>query len=194
MRLLMCLDIELQVCPPRRPDKNPFIEGYNKSYKCECLLRECPETLSQAVTLVYQIHYNKERPNQALTCGNQPPRVPFPDLPALPSLPEQVDPDHWLQKIHGKFYKRRIQSNGSVQIGKQYYYIRQKQKGQQILLQVDAPARQFKVLLGGKLIKRVDIKGLYHGVLDFAAYLDLIRREAESEWQQYLRRRRYGRR
>jgi hypothetical protein len=196
LRLLMCLDIELQICPPQRPDKNPFIERYHKSYKYECLLRECPETLSQAqaVTLVYEKHYNVERPNQAITCDNQPPRKAFPDLPILRPLPEQVNPDHWLEKIHGKFYKRRIQANGSVQIGKRYYYIRRQLKGQQVLLKVDAPARQFQVLLDSKNIKQVDIKGLYHGVLDFESYFDLIRREAESEWQQYLRRQRYSRR
>ena len=196
MRLLMCLDIALQICPPRRPDKNPFIERYHKNYKYECLLRECPETLSQAqaVTLVYQIHYNKERPNQAITCDNQPPRVAFPDLPTLPSVPEHVDPDHWLQKIDGQFYKRRIQSNGSVQVGKRYYYIRQKLKGQQVLLKVDALAQQFQVLLDGKAVKQVAIKGLYNGTLDFESYFHRMRREAESEWQQYLRRRRYGRR
>ena len=72
--------------------------------------------------------------------------------------------------------------------------IRKKLKGQQVLQQVDATARQFKVLLDGKPIKRVDIKELYNGVLDFEAYIDLIRREAESEWQHYLRRQRYSRR
>lgn len=196
MRLLLCLDIALQICPPRRPDKNPFVERYNKNYKYECLLKECPETVAQAqaVTLTYQNHYNQERPSQAITCGNQPPRLAFPNLPPLPSLPQQVNPDHWLDKIHGKFYKRRIQPNGSVQIGKQYYYIRQKLKGQQILLQVDAPARQFNVLLDGQSIKRVAVKGLHNKPLDFAAYFDLIRREAESEWQRYLRRPRYGHR
>jgi hypothetical protein len=106
MRLLMCLDIELQICPPQRPDKNPFVERYNKNYKYECLLRDTPETVpqAQAVTLVYQNHYNRERPNQALTCNNQPPRMAFPELPPLPSLPEHVDPDHWLQKVHGQVF------------------------------------------------------------------------------------------
>lgn len=196
MRLLMCLDIEMQICPPQRPDKNPFVERYHKSYKYECLLQKCPETLSQAQTVTeeYEKHYNRERPNQAITCDNRPPFIAFPDLPLLPPLPEQVNPDHWLEKIHGKFYKRRIQPNGSVQIGKRYYYIRKKLKGQQVLLQVDATVRQFKVLLDGKPIKRIDIKGLYNGVLDFESYIDLIRSEAESEWQQYLRRQRYSRR
>ncbi len=196
MRLLLCLDIGLQICPPQRPDKNPFVERFNRNYKYECLVRECPETCDRAetVTLVYETHYNLERPNQAITCNNQPPRVAFPDLPTLSALPERVDPDHWLDKIHGKFYKRRIQPNGSVQVGKQTYYIRQQLKGQRILLKVDAPARQFQVLLDGFAIKQVPIKGLYNGMMDFDAYFDLIRREAASEWQQYLRRRRYGRR
>jgi hypothetical protein len=196
MRLLLCLDIQLQICPPQRPDKNPFVERYHRNYKYECLLRDYPETLpqAQAFTLVYQNHYNWERPNQALTCHNQPPRVAFPDLPRLPPLPPQVDPDHWLHKIDGRFYKRRVQSNGSVQVGKQYYYIRRALKGRRILLRVDATARQFQVLLDGKAIKRIDIKGLYDGVVAFEPYLDLIRREAESEWQRYLRRRRYSRR
>lgn len=89
MRLLMCLDIEMQICPPQRPDKNPFVERYNKNYKYECLLRDCPETVpqAQAFTLVYQNHYNRERPNQAITCDNQPPRLAFPELPTLPPLP-----------------------------------------------------------------------------------------------------------
>ena len=112
----------------------------------------------------------------------------------MPPLPEQVDPDHWLQKIQGKFYKRRIQANGSVQIGRQYYYIRKSLRGQQVLLQMDATVRQFKVLLDGQDIKRVDVKGLYNGVMDLDAYLDLIRRQAKSEWQQYLYRQRYSRR
>jgi hypothetical protein len=115
-------------------------------------------------------------------------------LPKLPPLPELIHPDHWLEKIDGNFYKRRIQANGSVQIGKQYYYIRQKLRGHQVLLKVDATDRQFIVLLEGKPIKQVAIKGLYNGVLEFESYLNLLRREAESEWQQYLRRQRYGRR
>lgn len=195
MRLLMCLDIDLDICPPRRPDKNPFVERYNRNYKRECLLRYLPDTvpMAQAVTLTYQRHYNLERPNQAITCQNQPPRMAFPELPALPPLPEAVDPDHWLQKVQGKFYKRRINANGSVQVGNYTYYIRQALKGHQVLLQVDAPAQQFKVLLDGQLIKQVAIKGLHQGALDFDAFVELTCREAESAWQRYQRRHRYGR-
>lgn len=195
MKLLMCLDIEPRICPPQRPDKNPFVERYHRNYKYECLRRQQPTTLAQAqaVTLVYQRHYNQQRPNQAITCGNQPPRVAFPDLPPLPPLPQQVNPDRWLAKIHGKFYKRRIQPNGSVQIGKQYYYIRQRLKGQQVLLQVDAPAGQLKVLLDNKLIKRLNLKGLYEGVISLDKYVALARQEALSDWRRYLRRRPYRR-
>lgn len=81
-----------------------------------------------------------------------------------------------------------------MQVGKQYYYIRKTLKGQQVLLQVDGAVRQFKVLWDGKIIKQVNIKGLYHGVMDWEPYVYLIRQEAESEWQHYLHRRRYSRR
>lgn len=194
--LLLCLDIEPAICPPRRPDKNPFVERLNRNYKYDCLLRDLPETVSQAqaVTAVYLQHYNSERPNQAVTCGNQPPRVAFPDLPTLPSLPTQVDPDHWLTQIDGHFYTRRVQHNGLIQIGKQAYYISRDLKGRRVLLQVDAASCQFRVLLGGQLIKTCDIKGLHHQILDWEAYLTYIRREAESEWQLYLQRTRYSRR
>lgn len=193
MRLLLCLDIALHLSPPQRPDKNPFVERYHRSYKYECLLQECPETLAQAqaVTLTYQNHYNWDRPHQALTCRNQPPYRAFPALPSLQPLPAQVHPDHWLERIDGQFYKRRVQSNGSVQVGKQPYYIRQALKGQQVLLQVDAAAQQFQVWLDNQPLKRLDIKGLHQQVLDFDAYVDLIGREAASEWQQYLRHRRF---
>ena len=36
--------------------------------------------------------HNEERPNQALSCGKRPPRAAFPDLPARPSVPAEVDP------------------------------------------------------------------------------------------------------
>jgi len=61
----------------------------------ECLQRAQPTDLGQtrdAVAAFLQ-RYNAERPNQARTCQNQPPQVAFPDLPTLPRVPEQVDPD-----------------------------------------------------------------------------------------------------
>src|SRR4051794_32044247 len=54
----------------------------------------------------YREHYNYQPPNQALSCGNRPPRVAFPALPARPSVPLLVDPDTWLETIDGRGYVR----------------------------------------------------------------------------------------
>jgi hypothetical protein len=64
-------------------------------------------------------HYNFERPNQACSCGNQPPRAAFPDLP---SLPQVVDPDGWLKAIDGRLYIRRVNSAGTVKVDKRAEY------------------------------------------------------------------------
>jgi transposase InsO family protein len=43
-RLLLCLGIEPNICPPHRPDKNAFVERYHRSYGEECLQRYLPAT------------------------------------------------------------------------------------------------------------------------------------------------------
>ena len=77
-----------------------------------------PSTLEQAreVTATFQVHYNAERPNQARSCGNRPPRVAFPDLPPSPPLPMLADPDAWLRLVDGRRYVRRVQADGKVKI------------------------------------------------------------------------------
>jgi transposase InsO family protein len=98
VRFLLCLGITPNVCPPHRPDKNAFVERYHRTYNQECIHIYRPSTLEQAreVTEAFVIHSNSERPNQALSCGNQPPHLAFPELPSLPALPQSVDPDAWL--------------------------------------------------------------------------------------------------
>jgi hypothetical protein len=125
VRFLLCLDIKPDICPPQRPDKNPFIERYHGNYKRECLAVHQPKTLEEAreVTQAYKQHYNWERPSQALSCGNQPPRVAFPTLPARPPLPKQIDPDSWLKAVDRRRYTRRINSQGSIRVDGQSYYV-----------------------------------------------------------------------
>jgi hypothetical protein len=188
MRFLLCLGIEVEVCPPRRPDKNAFVERYHLTYDREGIRIFQPETLEQVVdmNLDFRHHYNFERPNQALTCGNQPPRLAFEHLPTLPSLPESVDPDSWLDTIHGKVYKRRVDAAGTVKMDKQRYYIRRDLRGRYVLLQIDAPNRQIQVLVDGEIIKTMPIKGLYEQPLSLADYLKVIKVEAVSQWRRYL--------
>ena len=45
LRFLQCLGIEPRVCPPRHPEKNPFVERYHRNFKYECQLVEHPTDL-----------------------------------------------------------------------------------------------------------------------------------------------------
>jgi hypothetical protein len=101
------------------------------------------------VTNNYTHHYNYERPNQALSCGNQPPRVAFPQLPARPSIPLIVDPDAWLRMVDGRAYVRKVRTNGSVLVDEVPYYIAQDLAGQDVALRVEAATRAFVVAQGG---------------------------------------------
>jgi len=188
MRFLLCLGIDVDVCPPRRPDKNAFVERLNRTYKYEGILIYQPTTWLEVVdmNLDFRSHYNYQRPNQALTCGNQPPRLAFPDLPPLPSVPDIVDPDHWLKAIDGQLFKRRVDAAGTVRLDKQRYYIQRALKGRYVLLQIDAPTGQVQVLLHDQIIKTMPLKDLQQQLLPFADYLALIKREAISDWRRYL--------
>src|SRR5260221_14154598 len=87
-RLLLCVGITPHVCPPHRPDKNPYVERFHRTYVQECLHVHQPSTLQEVreVTEAFLQHYNNERPHQGRSCGNVPPRVAFPTLPTLPAL------------------------------------------------------------------------------------------------------------
>jgi hypothetical protein len=103
VRFWLCLGIHVTICPPRRPDKNAFVARYHRSLEYECRRLDRPASI-EAVregTARYQAHYNYERPNQAVSCKNQPPRTTFPQLPGRPSIPLLVDPDRWLDEIEG---------------------------------------------------------------------------------------------
>jgi hypothetical protein len=69
------------------------------------------------VTAVYHHHDNHERPCPAKPCGNQPPRVAFPNLPKRPPLPPFLDPDGWVQRIDGERYARKVRGDGCVSLG-----------------------------------------------------------------------------
>ena len=183
MRFLLNLGITLDVCPARRPDLKPFVERYFRTLKSECVNHQRPTTLMATKELFekHRLTYNQERPHQGSACGNRPPYVAFPSLPRLATLPEQVDPDHWLQSYHHHLFQRRIKSNGSVQIDKHRYYIKRDLVGRIVLCQLDAQRRVFDVLLGKQLVKTIPIKGLYGQVLDLNDYFELMLNEAVSE-------------
>jgi hypothetical protein len=76
------------------------------------------------VTTTFHQHYNFKRPNQAKPCGNRPPRVAFLELPVRPALLLFVDPDAWVQAIHGEHYTRKVGPDGCVKLGDRRYYVR----------------------------------------------------------------------
>lgn len=193
VRFLLCLGIHVSICPPRRPDLNGFVERYHRTYQDECLRHHQPQNLQEVweVSVPFKHHYNAERPNQAITCGNRPPYEAFPKLPLRPQLPRRIDPDRWLQALHNQRFKRRVRSNGTVSVDKHDYYVARSLKGRYVVLRVDAHDRQFVVELDHQPIKTVPIKRLYDQELDFADYVELIREEAISERRLSVRRVRY---
>jgi hypothetical protein len=85
------------------------------------LLQDRPKTVEEAreVTARFHIHYNLQRPNQALSCGNRPPLQAFPHLPSLPPVPAQIDPDAWLETWQGTHFERKVDQLGTIRIDAQ---------------------------------------------------------------------------
>ncbi len=106
----------------------------------------------------------------------------------MPELPAVIDPDAWLTWQDGKFFQRRVNANGSLQLGKQTYYISRSLSKQTVQLQLDAAEKQVYVWQQGQRLKSIPLKGLYHGSLPFDKYLELLKAEAYSDWQRYKRK------
>ncbi len=192
VRFLLCLGIQPIICPPHRPDLNAFVERYHRSLKQECLLVLRPQTLEQVreANEAFVQHYNHERPNQALSCGNLPPRVAFPSLPSLPPVPGLVDPDAWLRHVHGQHFLRKVRHNGTVLIDDVPYYIQQSLVGQYVDLCVNAAKQEVIVWHEHQPLKRLPIKGLQKTLLTFEQFVAFMAQEALSEHRRLLYARR----
>jgi hypothetical protein len=94
-------------------------------------LLECPVGVEQVqeATEAFLTHYNGERPNQARSCGNQPPRVACEQFPTLPAVPRTVDPDRWLVQVNKQAFARTIRAGGDVTINRQDYYVSRRLAG-----------------------------------------------------------------
>ncbi len=182
LRLLHCLGVQVTVCPPRRPDKNAFVERYNRTFEHECLGLYAPSLSAsvQTVTVAFRQHYNVERPNQAVTCGNRPPCIAFPELPPRPPLPASVDPDQWLTVLDGHRYVRKVTASGTVRVDGRSYYVDQAWAGKYLSLQIDALNRTFVVEYREQPIKTLPIKGVVGERLAWEVYLEQMLREART--------------
>ena len=126
-------------------------------------------------------HSNQERPNQALACGNQPPRVAFAELPSLPRVPEVVDPDKWLDHVDGQHFIRKVRANGSILLDDVSYYVKQTLAGHYIDVCLDASHQELVIWHQHQPIKRLAIKGLSHTRLSFEQFVSAMAEQARSE-------------
>ena len=175
--------------PHIAPISAAYVERFHRSLSQECLQIHRPATLAQVAELTetFLAHYNQERPNQARSCGNQPPRVAYPAFPTLPAVPQTVDPDRWLVRVQKRAFARTIRARGDLTINCQDYYVSRTLAGQRVTCWVNADEKLFEIWQPGKLIKSIPIKGLYGKTLSFGEYVELMKREARSEYQQYRR-------
>lgn len=134
MRFLFCLGVEPNVIPPHRPDLNAYVERFHRTLSQECLQVHQPGTGQQVqeATEAFLTHYNDERPNQARSCGNQPPRVACSAFPTLSAVPRTVDPDRWLAQVSKQAFARTIRAGGDLTINRQDYYVSRKLAGQRV--------------------------------------------------------------
>ena len=184
VRFWLCLGVAVTICPPRRPDKNPFVERYHRSFEYECLRIYRPHNLETAVgvTAAYQRFYNEERPHQGISCANVPPRVAFPQLPTLPPVPAVVDADRWLHTYDGHSFVRKVMANGQVVVADTPYYVKVALAKQRVALRLDAAAGQFVVEAAGQVVQHLAIKGIGVGTVPFATFVERLCAEAHTPW------------
>jgi hypothetical protein len=183
LRFGACLGIEIQVCDPHHPKLYAFVERYHRSYHQECLALDHPRTLEQArtVTESFVQHYNVERPNQALSCGNRPPLTAFAHLPTLPPLPPIVDPDSWLLSLDGLHLERKVDRHGMISLDLKRYYVSTHLVGHHVVLQLDAKLHGVQVLHEQHVVKSLPLRGLVGHLLSFEQFLTHMLHQARAQ-------------
>jgi len=186
IQFLHCVGVQPNMLPPHHPELNCYVERYHRTYNEECLQIFHPGTLEEVrtVTEYFQHHYNIERPHQGRSCHNLPPALAHPVLPRRPALPETVDPDRWLMALNGRWYPRRVRSDGRIQIDGKYYYVKQALAGHHIMVRLNASTRCFEAFRDDTLVKELPIKGLLGEHMRLSAYIDLMREQTRSEERQ----------
>jgi hypothetical protein len=182
MRFLLCLGVQPDLVEPGKPYHKPFAERSVRTLKHECLWLVPPENWADAAERLtaFRQFYNQHRANQSLACGNRPPYEAFATLPALPPIPEVVDPDAWLAHYHRQLFRRRVGRDGSISIGKQAYYVGYGYAGERVGALLDASARVSRMVLRGAVIRELEIQGLIGRPLPFAEYLQVVLEEART--------------
>jgi len=182
IRFLRVIGVEPIVCPPRRPDLKPFVERTIGTLQHEWLDRFSLNSYADAMDVLpdFVFYFNDERIHFGRACNGKTPNAAFPSLPPLPHLPQQVDPDDWLRAYHQRVFRRRISSNGTIQIDQHVYYIGSRHAGKRVLAYLDAIQRRFYILHDDKVLAVKDIQGLLGQSLDFQSFLTHMKQEART--------------
>lgn len=183
VRFLHVLGVEPVICPPRQPWKKPYVERCVRTFKHEWLDRFSLNTMADCYEALaaFPDYHNRERLHMGRACGGRTPDEAFPNLPILPQLPQTVAPNQWLDVEHGRVFRRRIRSNGTIQVDKNTYYVSHKLAKQSVLVHLDGHKRCFKVSIDGKALpKPLPIKDLPPDEMDLQDYLKGLQEEAMS--------------
>lgn len=110
-----------------------------------------------------------------------------PQFPTLPAVPQMVQPDRWLRRVHQWTFARTVQADGGVSIDRREYYVGRALAGQRVACVVQAASQHFDIWHGDSYITHLPIKGLHGGpALPFEEYVTGISQQARSEYRQYL--------
>jgi hypothetical protein len=182
VRFLTGLGVTVHVTPPDRPDRNAYVERSHGPYTRECLQVDKPVTLEQAraVTAAFRQHDNRERPNQALTCGNRPPLVALPAVPPRPPVPAEVDPDAWLRAVAARRSPRKVTAGGLLRLDTERSFVGRRLAGQRVTLAVDA-AGHVVVRQGGAVVTCCPLRGLRGQRLPFERSVEVMSQEAVTQ-------------
>ena len=163
-------------------ESNGFVERYHRTFKQECLLKDRPRTLPEAreATARFRTHSNLQRPNQALSCANQPPLQAFPHLPQLPEVPVTLDPDAWLDAWHGVHLERKVDQLGTFRIDLKRYGVGHRLIGQRVTAAIDAPSRSLQIYHEHHLLKTVPLKGIVGKRLSFEEFVTHMQQQARA--------------
>ena len=181
VRFLHVLGIEPIICPPRRPDKKPYVERCIRTFKHEWLDRFSLNTMADCYEALeaFPHYHNHERIHMGRACGGCTPDEAFPELPLLPQLPQTVAPNHWLEVEHSGVFRRRIRANGTIQVDKHVYYLDQKLAKRSVLVHLDGHNACLRVTIDGQVHpKSLDLKGLHPDEMELQDYLKVLQQEA----------------
>ena len=182
VRFLRVLGVQEVICPPRRPDKKPYVERCVRTFKEEWLGRFSLNTMADVYEVLeaFPHYHNSQRVHFGRACKGRTPDKAFPDLPVLPQLPDILDPNRWMQADHGRTFRRRVTSNGTIQVDRHVYYVDSKLAKQPVLVHLDAQKQCLWVSNEGKPVKKLPLKGVYEDEIDLQDYLLLLQDEARS--------------